>query len=160
MPDTNMYCIMTAGHNIKRPEEGYVTHIQVKFPNELTFEARPGEFFVSETFHKFTTLRPQDDGSVSDYGLITVDRQKVKAPQELHLRGCAFSVLFRTWMLEKRDCTVHGYKEGSPLQTKNTSSFNLVLDDRLTYNKETTEGVSGGPVFISQNGSDVAVGIQ
>ena len=160
MPDTNMYCIMTAGHNIKRPEGGYATSIEVKFPNTLTFTAHPGEYFVSEIFHKNTTLKAIDDSSISDYGLITVDREKVKAPSALDLRGCAFSVLYSKSSLVNMECTVYGYKKGSSEQTKNTSNFYIVQQENFSYIKETEPGVSGAPVFISQNGSDIAVGIQ
>lgn len=161
MPDTNMYCIMTAGHNIKRPEGGYAIHIRVEFPNKLDFTAHPGEYFVSEIFHKYTTLKAADDSSISDYGLITVNREKVlKAPSVLDLRGCAFSVLYPRSSLVKMECTVHGYKEGSSQQAKNTSNFKVVQQHTFTYRNETKPGVSGGPIFVSQDGSDVAVGIQ
>lgn len=155
-----MYCIMTAGHNIKRPEGGYATTIEIKFPNNLAFTAHPGEYFVSEIFQKNTTLKATDDSSISDYGLITIDREKVKAPSALDLRGCAFSVLYSKSSLVNMECTVHGYKEGSSEQAKNTSDFYIVQQETFSYKKETKPGVSGGPVFISQNGSDVAVGIQ
>ena len=151
---------MTAGHNIKRPERGYAIHIEIKFPNNLTFTAYPGDYFVSQIFHKYTTLKATDSGSTSDYGLITVDREKVKAELELHLRGCAFSVLYPKSSLVNMECTVHGYKKGCLEQTKNTSNFYIVQQATFSYKKETEPGVSGGPVFISQNGSDVAVGIQ
>lgn len=159
IPDTNMYCIMTAGHNLKRAEGGYAISIQVIFPNQLKFTAEPGEFFVSKIYHDYTTLKETDESSVSDYGLITVERNKVMAPKELDLRGCAFSILTPKSELLGMDCTVHGYKLGDPLQTKNTSKFLIVLPETFSYIKETTPGVSGGPIFISQHGSDIAVGI-
>ncbi|KAJ6256900.1 hypothetical protein Dda_7783 [Drechslerella dactyloides] len=161
MPNTKMYCIMTAGHNIKRPEQGYATRIEVEFPNGLKFNAQPGEFFVSEAFHRQTTLRAEDESSVSDYGLITVNREMVAASPELDLFGCAFSARLRRFEMYERDCTVHGYKEGATLQTRNTSKLLLVLEDRLTYDIETAGGVSGGPVFISHenHGSDIVIGI-
>jgi V8-like Glu-specific endopeptidase len=160
LPYTKKFCIMTAGHNLKDPVLGHAISVEVIFPNKLTFTATPGEFSVSKIYHENTTTDRGDESSISDYGLIFVDREKYKSVPGSDLGGCAFSILHTKSELFRMEVTVHGHKGGEEQQTKNTSPLSRVEFDTLFYFKRTEPGVSGGPVFISRDGTDIAVGIQ
>ncbi|KAF3290982.1 hypothetical protein TWF970_000238 [Orbilia oligospora] len=221
MPHTNMYCIMTAGHNIVHAKFGLTSSILVMFPNKLKFEAyqNKNELFAAEEFMKTPALESDQNSSYKDYGMIIVDRDRVKAEFEyskvitdakaevellkkkledinkmienqkveietlqaeskevekdiesrqksiqlrmdrLDLYGCAFSCMFYTSDLAEREGSVYGHMENSKTQTKNISRFSLTLPTTLVYTKQTKRGVSGGPVFVTKGGSDIAVGI-
>ncbi|RSL74135.1 hypothetical protein CEP53_000457 [Fusarium sp. AF-6] len=162
IPFTQKYCILTAGHNIARPEEGRANRVEVTFPNDLAFEASAsaGELFVSDVYAANPTLSDSDPSSISDYGLVAVDRFKQPPAQGRALGGCSLSVLPSRSELLHTGGTVYGYSQGNVLQTKETSPFSRPVQARyLKYNKDTKPGVSGGPIFVSYNGSDVAVGI-
>ncbi|KAF3146885.1 hypothetical protein TWF569_001476 [Orbilia oligospora] len=225
MPHTNMYCIMTAGHNIVHAKLGLTSSILVTFPNKLKFEAyrNKNELFAAKEFMKAPALKSEEDSSYKDYGMIIVDRDRVKAEfeysnvitdtraevellkkkledinekienqkdeietlqaeskeieediesqqksiqlqinqefQKFDLYGCAFSCMFYTSDLAEREGSVYGHMENSKTQTKNISRFSLTLPTTLVYAKQTKPGVSGGPVFVTKGGSDIAVGI-
>ncbi|KAF3165845.1 hypothetical protein TWF106_007893 [Orbilia oligospora] len=225
MPNTNMYCIMTAGHNIVHAKLGLTSSILVTFPNKLKFEAyrNKNELFAANEFMNAPALESDQASSYKDYGMIIVDRDRVKAEfepskvatntkaevellqkkledikekienqkaeietlqaeskvieegiksrqksiqsqidQELRkfdLYGCAFSCMFSISDLAEREGSVYGHMENSRTQTKNISRFSLTLPTTLVYAKKTKPGVSGGPVFVTKGGSDIAVGI-
>jgi V8-like Glu-specific endopeptidase len=152
IPESEKYCIVTAGHNLRDPK-GRATNVNVKFPGGLEFIANPDEFFVSKIYDNNPTM----ESEASDYGLIAVDRKKY--PSDLD-GGCAFSILPTDSELLLRDVTVHGYRGKEPRQSKATSEFDHVSRDRLYYKQKTEPGVSGGAVFIINDGGSVVVGIQ
>ncbi|KAF3318585.1 hypothetical protein TWF173_006607 [Orbilia oligospora] len=225
MPHTNMYCIMTAGHNIVHAKFGLTSSILVTFPNKLKFEAYLDrkELFAAKEFMKAPALESDQKSSYEDYGMIIVDKDRVRAELEhskeitdakaqvellqkklkginekinnqkaeqkaeietlqaeskkikkdiksqqksirlqldrVDLYGCAFSCMFSTFDLAEKEGSVYGHMENSKTQTKNTSHFSLTKPTTLDYTKETKQGVSGGPVFVTKGGSDIAVGI-
>lgn len=160
IPHTKKYCIMTAAHNLKHPDKGNATNIEMKFPNGLVLVASPGEFSLSRIFQESPATDKDDESAVSDYGLIFVDREKYQSINGSNLGGCAFSVLYTSSELVRMEVTVHGYKDGEEHQTKNTSALSQVKFERLIYPIKTRQGVSGAPVFISRDGVHIAVGIQ
>lgn len=149
---------MTAGHNIVHPKSGRAKTVDVTFPEGLEFTAKDEdrELFVSEVYAKEPTDDKAHSSSLSDYGLIAVARKK--NPSDL--TGCAFSAALSERELSKAQVAVHGYMEGAKEQTKNDSPLNWIDARSLSYVKDTKGGVSGGPVFISQGGTYVAIGIQ
>lgn len=165
IPFTQKYCILTAGHNVARPEEGRADRVEVFFPNGLAFvaSASAGELFVSEAYAASPTLSDRDPSSISDYALVAVDRSRHRPPptRDQALGGCSLSVLPSRSELLHTGGTVYGYSQGNVLQTKETSPFARPVQARyLEYEKDTKPGVSGGPIFISYNSGDVAIGIQ
>jgi V8-like Glu-specific endopeptidase len=152
---------MTAGHNIVRPAEGRAEKMDVYFPNGFTFTATGEELFVSEIYTASPTLSDRDPSSISDYALVAVDRSKHKQTPEQIMLGCALSVLPIRSELLHTGGTVYGYDFGNVLQSKETSPFFRPVQTRfLEYGKATHGGVSGGPIFVTHNGRDVAIGIQ
>lgn len=152
---------MTAGHNIINMHAGYTTGIKVIFPNGLIFNANPEECFVSKVYRDHPTTLSSDDSSISDYGLIAVGKGPHSLPDpKLDLGGCAFSVLHTEYDLLHMDVSVHGYKGEDSQQTKNASPLSRIDSHALYYAKETEGGVSGGPIFVSADGTNTAVAIQ
>jgi V8-like Glu-specific endopeptidase len=161
VPFTQKYCILTAGHNVRRPDEGRADRVEVFFPNGFTFTATAAELFVSKVYDAHPTLRDQDPSSISDYALIAVDRVKHPMTEGQAMGGCSLSVLPSRSELLHTGGTVYGYSLGNVLQTKETSPFSRPVQAQfLEYEKDTHEGVSGGPIFVSYNAGDVAIGIQ
>ncbi|EPS35635.1 hypothetical protein H072_10941 [Dactylellina haptotyla CBS 200.50] len=153
---------MTAGHNIKRPVGSYAKSILVTFENSLEFEAKPTEYFVSSTFDIYISLEGSKDSSVSDYGLITVSRDRINlANPNLDLFGCAFSASISNTALFQSPWLVYGYLGGETKQTGNPPTSKWVREDQLIYDQGASAGLSGGPVFITRDspGNYVAVGI-
>ncbi|KAF3245834.1 hypothetical protein TWF192_007308 [Orbilia oligospora] len=79
-----MYCIMTAGHNIVHAKLGLTSSILVTFPNKLKFEAyrNKNELFAANEFMNAPALESDQASSYKDYGMIIVDRDRVKAEFE------------------------------------------------------------------------------
>lgn len=151
---------MTAGHNIVDVGSGRATGIEVVFPNGLTFNATPDEYFASKAYEENPTDRSQDETSIFDYGLISVDKKKHLSDPKLDPGGCAFSMLTTDYEMLHMEVSVHGYRLGETQQTHNTSPLSRVDSNALYYSKDTVPGVSGGPVFVSKDGVYTAVGIQ
>jgi len=169
MPFTNKHCIVTAGHVLQRPVEGLAVRMDVFFPdggltNRPTFTADRSELFVAAGYAEAPTLSEGDASAVCDYGLVALDKARHPVPPGVSLDGgCALSILPSRSELLHTGGTVYGYGHGALMQTKKTSPFARPVQPHvLEYEKEVEgrEGVSGGPLFVSYRGSDVAIGIQ
>ena len=160
IPGSKRLSIMTAGHNIVDVENGRASGIEVVLPNGLTFRATPDEYFASRAYEANPTDQSQDETSIFDYGLISVDKKKHILDPKQDPGGCAFSILTTDYEMLQMEVSVHGYKYGEMRQTHNTSPLSRVDSNALYYSKDTVPGVSGGPVFVSKDGVYTAVGIQ
>ncbi|KAH7112508.1 hypothetical protein B0J11DRAFT_597879 [Dendryphion nanum] len=163
IPFTKKYCVITAGHNVARPNEGRANRVEVSFPGGFTFTAQASELFVSRVYGAKPTLSDGDPSSLSDYALIAVDRAK-HAPPQSPLGGCSLSILPSRSELLHTGGTVYGYNPSAGIQSKETSPFlRPVKADVLEYEKNTQPGVSGGPIFVSYKAGNMrreaAIGI-
>jgi V8-like Glu-specific endopeptidase len=157
--ESNKFCIMTAAHNIFLKGVGKVQEIQAEFQNGLTVTASRDECFASKVFESNPAESSGEDSSFFDYGLIAVNKNK-NPQSRLDPGGCAFSVLLKGHELLHMHVSVHGYKKGEETQTENASGLDHLDNEALYYTKNTTNGVSGGPVFVVVDGIHTAVGIQ
>jgi V8-like Glu-specific endopeptidase len=151
---------MTAGHNIIDVNKEKANGIEINFPNGLKFNVSPEECFVSKVYGENPVNSSEAASSFYDYGLIVTDRSKHLAQSGLDPGGCAFSALLADVIMRELNASVYGYSKGNVDQVMNASKLDHLNNIALFYRKNTTGGVSGGPIFVSLHGVHTAIGIQ
>ncbi|KAI1773219.1 hypothetical protein F4818DRAFT_120906 [Hypoxylon cercidicola] len=168
VPNTDFDVIFTAGHNLVDKPQHYCTDIRiVNSDNEIP--VTPDMIRVCERYFN----EPEDTNSIFDYGIILLKRRK-----QDRIRGFGFNLMLGLApvregsgssnkkvkdVLQGALLYVSGYApEDSPIDEPPKRSAGTCIRPRrgdLTYEADTIQGMSGGPVWIGFRGVETVVAI-
>ncbi|KAI1136478.1 hypothetical protein F5Y05DRAFT_391420 [Hypoxylon sp. FL0543] len=172
VPNTSFDVILTAGHNLVEKEQQYCSNIRIlNDPHEKNdIQVTSGMIRVCQKYLE----DPDELNAIYDYGVILLKRNKDK-----RVRGFGFNLMLglapvpgeytnspedeEKDLLQGREVYVSGYRpqDSPPGNPPRRSEGKCIRTNahQLYYHADTTQGMSGGPVWIGFRGVETVVAI-
>ncbi|KAJ5435576.1 hypothetical protein N7445_006461 [Penicillium cf. griseofulvum] len=148
IPDTDLFVILTAGHNLIDDQGSLSKELEVLHQPEAIVGT-----YISPEYRK----QPTEQNAINDYGAILQ-----RKPDNRESRGFGFALQLAFERLRGQKLDVVGYGElddpGDPKLDTGKCIFNG-QDQRLEYDVGTRKGLSGSPVFMPYKGHETVVAI-